>query len=434
MSRLGIAVGARYRTVAEPQILELLLLCGLAYQCRGTGRASALREVSDALDRWIGLGLPFEKSPDSVRRFDPAEVVNFFKWAGLSHGDRFWEDRFIVSGRRLIREFHALETAEGVLPPPTSLSPRRFSVTLQREFNLGHCEPGRRVRLRVPLPLEDHSLGDLAITPIPPRDCAVEFAVTPGRLDAQFLAPSSGMVTLGVEVSFVTRPVVPEPRPAALTAEERELYERPREGIIQVSPRIRALAAELAGSKRDPWTQVQGFWNYMLDRMTCGVLHYDELGSANPVDWILDTGWFDCHLGSALLVALCRARGIPARLVSGYLLYPASPSYHYWAEAWVVGRGWVPMDLVCSDLSARGRDTLWRDYFLGCLDYRMKTQCLPRLFDRTPTVRFPPAWHILPRPHGDGAEIGFFARDSGELIYRDQISVRPGVGAATSLR
>ena len=142
----------------------------------------------------------------------------------------------------------------------------------------------------------------------------------------------------------------------------------------------------------------------------------------------MDTGWFDCHLGSALLVALCRATDIPARLVSGYLLYPASPSYHYWAEAWVDGRGWVPMDLVCSDLSARGRDARWRDYFLGCLDYRMKTQCLPRLFDRTPTVRFPAAWHILPRPREDGAEIGFFARDSGELIYRDQISVRQEIG------
>ena len=87
-------------------------------------------------------------------------------------------------------------------------------------------------------------------------------------------------------------------------------------------------------------------------------------------------------------------------------------------------RGWTPFDPICSDLSAGGRDKPWRDYFVGCLDYRMKTQCLPRLFNRPPSVRFPPAWRMLARPDGDGTEIGIFASDSQALVYRDQITVR----------
>jgi hypothetical protein len=171
----------------------------------------------------------------------------------------------------------------------------------------------------------------------------------------------------------------------------------------------------------------------MLDRLTCGVVHYDQLDVMPATDWVLETGWFDCQLGSALLVALCRAKGIPARIVSGYLLYAPSPSPHFWAEVWVEGRGWVPLDTLCSDLSARGRDRPWRDYFAGQLDYRMKTQCFPRLFNSSPTFRLPPAWHLLVRPEGEGAEIGFFANDSGSLVYRDRISVRPEGGPAAGL-
>lgn len=46
-----------------------------------------------------------------------------------------------------------------------------------------------------------------------------------------------------------------------------------------------------------------------------------------------------------LLVALCRAAGIHARLVKGIVLEPdnSSPPLHHWAEAWLDNR-WLPMD------------------------------------------------------------------------------------------
>src|SRR5205085_10755804 len=46
---------------------------------------------------------------------------------------------------------------------------------------------------------------------------------------------------------------------------------------------------------------------------------------------------------SRLLVALCRSRSLPARLITGLVLSPdqPEPQPHYWAEAWA-GR-WAPM-------------------------------------------------------------------------------------------
>lgn len=70
----------------------------------------------------------------------------------------------------------------------------------------------------------------------------------------------------------------------------------------------------------------------MLDEMSCSGIDYDRLGRAAPLDRVLNVGWCDCQAGAALLAALCGARQIPARLASGYLLYPAAPGFPTWLE------------------------------------------------------------------------------------------------------
>jgi transglutaminase-like putative cysteine protease len=426
MIPIAIRADARYRLVEESRIVETLVLCGFACEAQRGESVPAAQAASAALDRWIGAGLPFARSGDGERRFDPAEVFNFMKYIALRDGDPFWEERFIATARALTLEFHGLESATGAPRVPASLRGERFRVTLQRDFDLGTAKPHARTLLRLPLPIEDSALRDLEIRTIAPPDVDVDFAIRPGRLDARLPVAPRRAITLGIQVSFTAYPTLPGAPAAPLAAAEIDLYTRPSEGLIKVSPRIRTLAAELAGAERDPWNVVQRFWNFMLEELTIGVLHYDELDPSNPTDWVIETGWFDCQLGSALLVALCRARNIPARLVSGYLLYSASPSQHYWSEIWSDARGWVPLDTISSDLSVRGRDASWRDYFFGCLDYRMKTQCLPRVFNQNPSMPFPPAWHMLARADGEGVEIGFYANDSGALVYRDRVKARRG--------
>jgi hypothetical protein len=56
----------------------------------------------------------------------------------------------------------------------------------------------------------------------------------------------------------------------------------------------------------------------------------------------LQNGAGDPAAKSRLLVALCRNRGIPARLVTGLALGRGKESAHVWAEAWVDGR-WMGM-------------------------------------------------------------------------------------------
>jgi hypothetical protein len=158
---------------------------------------------------------------------------------------------------------------------------------------------------------------------------------------------------------------------------------------------------------------------------------YETVDIAQPLEHVLDTGWFDCQMGTALLVALCRSRAIPARIVSGYLIYPSSAALHWWAEVWLPDRGWLPLDTLCTDPSARGRDAAWHDYFFGQIDYRMKCESLPRIFNRTPGLRLPDAWRILVRADGDATEIGLYASDASVPVYRDRIAVRYAALAET---
>ena len=41
---------------------------------------------------------------------------------------------------------------------------------------------------------------------------------------------------------------------------------------------------------------------------------------------------------------MCRSLGIPARWESGWMLHPGDINLHDWAEAYLEGIGWIPID------------------------------------------------------------------------------------------
>jgi hypothetical protein len=105
------------------------------------------------------------------------------------------------------------------------------------------------------------------------------------------------------------------------------------------------------------------------------------------------------------------------------VMYRLAPGFHYWAEAWIEGRGWTPFDFLNWDLSKAGSDLQWRGSFVGAVDYRLVTQCFPLVCTGPMSVRFPPAWHLTNKAFSNGLEIRFAELD-GKLIYSDRISCR----------
>ena len=239
------------------------------------------------------------------------------------------------------------------------------------------------------------------------------------RIEARGPRPAGQEATLEARFSFsVSSEAVDRDRGGL----ERCLA--PNEGLIQVTPRISALADACAAGAATPAETVRRFWDFILDNMCLGAVHYDAVASAPSAgEWALNSGWFDCQVGSALLASLCRARGVPARLLSGYLLYPAAPTFHFWVEVWLGPEGWTPFDLMGWDLSVGGRGAAWRDHFAGRVDARMTTTCMPLRFTGSPGVPYPPLWRVVSSGIPGGAATSVESVDTSALVLRDEVRI-----------
>jgi transglutaminase-like putative cysteine protease len=419
MTPLGLRAGTMLRTVEEGRIIDQVMLWGFAFDVREGQAEWARGEAEQVLERWLGLGLGYATAANGGRLYDPVEVMNFFIAAGRRGEDRFWAERHVATERRRVFKVHG-PAAAGRPPSASALTPRRFQVRLQRDYALTGLAPGASARLRFPLPLEDRALGELELKVRAPDGAQV--ALEPGRLDVRLTVGESRLATLAMDARFVARASVAECEP--LSPADRALYVRPKEGMIQVTPRVRAVADSLAGAAADPERKASAFQAFLLDNFACGAVPYDQIDPLAPCEWPLDSGWYDCQMAAALFCALCRAVDLPARMVSGYELYPEVGAYHYWSEAWFEARGWVPFDPTTWHLSMGGRDEAWRSVFESGVDYRMKAEVLPRLFTGPSTIRLPAAWRMLTRLLGEGEEIRFQDARSGALVYRDRIAVQ----------
>jgi hypothetical protein len=386
-------------------MVDLLVLGGWAVSSNEGEAAANRRAAAETLDDLMALGLGYHTGSSGAPQFDPAEVVNTLKWAGILGRHAFWRDRWIAKGRRMADDLAALET------------PLSVNAVLTRRFNLRHCIAGARSRLILPLPISASGVRILEVRPAP-----VDGGVTPlvgeGRVTTDLDVGTRSECLLAARVDMV----IDGPPVPTRQGETLDLWLRPSEGFIRVSPAIAALAQRLSAGC-SPGACIEAFWRYLMERFCLGVVRYDAFDLESALDWVLATQWFDCLLGSALLAALCRARGIPARLVGGNFLYPEGPTPHHWMEAWLGDRGWVPIDLAGWDLSAGGEDDPWAARYLGGWEPRLVNQRLPRVFPGAMSVRFPRSWQSVARNQGQGVETRYEDVGDGALIFADEIAV-----------
>ena len=109
------------------------------------------------------------------------------------------------------------------------------------------------------------------------------------------------------------------------------------------SAKVKAVAATVKGDS--PRQTIDNLLVWLKGNMT-----YEHPTTFKTVDEVLDRGNGDCGAYSALFVAACRANGIPAREVWGVTkastrFAPAGHlASHVWAEVYLDGLGWVPVE------------------------------------------------------------------------------------------
>jgi len=163
------------------------------------------------------------------------------------------------------------------------------------------------------------------------------------------------------------------------TSKEYALYTRSTH-TISITPKIRELAQAAIGDEKNPYLQAKRILEFVRRKMHFKVLDFER---GRGIKCLLDYPVIDektgqeyyegsCSQRTALKVALCRAVGIPARSVTGYVWNPwmkrddlkarylfetklspeglaatqlyAGLDSHMWGEFFIPNYGWIPTD------------------------------------------------------------------------------------------
>lgn len=177
---------------------------------------------------------------------------------------------------------------------------------------------------------------------------------------------------------------------------------------MTLSPRVRKLATEVTAGRKTTIDQAQAIYDHLLATMK-----YDKTipgWGKGDTERACDIRAGNCTDFHSLFLSLARAKGIPSRFVIGFPLPSNGPAkdgqvkgYHCWAEFYVKGKGWIPVD--ASDAS-KSSDPAVRKYLFGNLDPNRVQVTMGRDLVLEPRTAQPLNYFIYPHAEANGEEVG----------------------------
>ena len=224
------------------------------------------------------------------------------------------------------------------------LEPRLFELSIGIELQGTGNAGGVMASTPVPLELPEQKVEDVRIRA---EGCAAEIRRLAPEAGQLFLAAAGiarGQTILAQAVYTLTlfkqyHGYEQEQFPAKQAAPPKELrlYLGDSPGIQMRDKPVKDLAAKVGGQLDHPWDKAKAFHTWVWENITARIGPYTNVLAA------LKDRVGDCEERAAVFVALCRAAGIPARLV--WL-----PN-HNWAEFYLAneqGEGhWIPAHTSC---------------------------------------------------------------------------------------
>jgi transglutaminase-like putative cysteine protease len=133
--------------------------------------------------------------------------------------------------------------------------------------------------------------------------------------------------------------------------------------LVPLNDKIKKIAEDVTRGKRTDLDKARAIYDYTLANMK-----YDKSGEGwghGDIIFACDAKRGNCTDFHALFIGLCRVSGIPARFSIGFPLPDKRgegpiAGYHCWAEFYLAGYGWVPVDA-----SEAWKHPEKKDYFFG---------------------------------------------------------------------
>lgn len=170
--------------------------------------------------------------------------------------------------------------------------------------------------------------------------------------------------------------------------------------LVPLDGVIAATAREVTRGARTPLDQVRAIYDYVTRE-----LRYDKSGEGwgrGDALYACDVRRGNCTDFHSLIIGMARSQGIPARFVIGFPLPEDStqgdiPGYHCWAELYVEGIGWLPVDS-----SEASKHPEKREAFFGGLDANRVQLTTGRDLQLVPQASEPLNYFVYPHVEVDG--------------------------------
>jgi transglutaminase-like putative cysteine protease len=119
-----------------------------------------------------------------------------------------------------------------------------------------------------------------------------------------------------------------------------EAYTQSTSQFPSDDPRIKNQAAAILGRERNAYLRAQRIYEWMTGESLKWVNQAE-----GDIFSVMETKQIDSYLAALLYSTLLRSAGIPCQPVAGILINRNRQTIsHYWAEFWIDGFGWVPVD------------------------------------------------------------------------------------------
>jgi len=257
--------------------------------------------------------------------------------------------------------------------PSESRASRKFAFTYQVHVP---ANPGAGDKLLVWLPLPKQDKFQKV------EDLKIESAVAhsegqePEYGNAyEVFRPTAAQAAAGFDVTmkflatrYEHKVPVDETKVVAMTSERNPELGRYLEAdkLVPLNGVIADLAKEHTAGDTTELAKARHIYDYVLATM-----RYDKTGEGwgrGDAVWACTSKRGNCTDFHSLLIGMMRASEIPARFEIGFPLPEGKsegdiPGYHCWAEFYLYGQGWVPVDA-----SEAWKNPAKRDYFFGAHD------------------------------------------------------------------
>jgi transglutaminase-like putative cysteine protease len=134
-----------------------------------------------------------------------------------------------------------------------------------------------------------------------------------------------------------------EIRPLSVKQEATALsraYTQSTNLIPSNSQQIKTAVNSIIGREQNPYIKIKTIYDWIINSIKIS----DSTPSANIID-ALEQKQSDVYCAALLFTAMTRAAGVPCIPVAGVLINQNGQTLrHYWAEFWIDGFGWLPVD------------------------------------------------------------------------------------------